>query len=265
MKLEFVKLNPTQNMTLLVTTPVPRKRHVSVAEQLMDYGSVYAEQVGFLEKASLDGARLRLQMMGGEFCGNATMSAGAYLAFQDNLADGASAEYPLEVSGAEGVVRCLIRRKENAYEGTVKMPPPENIREVSFADGFCCPVVVLPGIAHAIVPAAQMNRDEAEKCISQWCAELNQEAFGILLVKNDAIEPLVYVRETDSAVWERGCGSGTAALGAYLAAQKKEDISLKLCQPGGTISVDVRYANGVSGIKITGLVKIAAMGTAWID
>lgn len=49
MKLRFVKLSPTQNMTVIVEEPVPRSAHRSVAAALMDYASVYAEQVGFRE------------------------------------------------------------------------------------------------------------------------------------------------------------------------------------------------------------------------
>ena len=72
MKVEFVKLSPTQNMTILVKTPVERENHLEVATKLMDYASVGAEQVGFIENGQ---GTIRLQMMAGEFCGNATRSA----------------------------------------------------------------------------------------------------------------------------------------------------------------------------------------------
>jgi len=264
MILDFVKLSPTRNMTILVTSPVDRASHVSFAEQLMSPGSVQAEQVGFLEEASLPGARLRLQMMGGEFCGNATMSLGALLAFQENLPDGASADYPLEVSGAEGIVSCHIRRRGDSFLGTVAMPLPERIEEITFTDGVKCPVVFLPGIAHAIIDAETMSPAEAEAHIAKWCAETRQEAFGILLRGENAIKPLVYVRETASAVWEQGCGSGTAAIGAYEAYRQKTSVSVEIAQPGGLIRADVRYENGISQIKITGTVSIVAMGQAWI-
>ena len=263
MILDFVKLSPTRNMTILVTSPVERPQHVSVAEQLMDSGSVHAEQVGFLEPTSIPGARLRLQMMGGEFCGNATMSVGAFLAFQDDLPDRASADYPLEVSGADGVVHCRIRREGSAFIGTVAMPLPEKIEEISFG-GRKCPVVFLPGIAHAIIDAQTMTPAEAEALIPQWCAAARQEAFGIILKSGSTIKPLVYVRETNSAVWEQGCGSGTAAVGAYVAYLKKAPLSVEIAQPGGVIRADVAWEGGISGIKITGTVKIAAMGRAWI-
>lgn len=265
MTLDFVKLSPTRNMTILVTSPVDRARHVAVAEQLMAPGSVQAEQVGYLEDASIPGARLRLQMMGGEFCGNATMSVGAFLAFQENLPDGASADYPLEVSGANGIVNCRVIRKNNAFLGTVAMPLPERIAEMTLSGGVRCPVIFLPGIAHAIIPAGQITPEEAEKYVPVWCAETQQEAFGVILRDGNTIKPLVYVRETDSAVWENGCGSGTAALGAYQADSAKSSVCLEIAQPGGVIRADVEYKNGVRKIEITGTVKIAAMGQAWVD
>ena len=63
MKLEFAKLSPTRNMTLIVTSPVAREEQPAVAEKLMAYGSVFAEQVGFLEEPCLPGVRARLLML----------------------------------------------------------------------------------------------------------------------------------------------------------------------------------------------------------
>jgi len=266
MKLNFAKMNPTQNMTIIVTDPVPRREQVRIAGQLMAYGSVGAEQVGFMEETSLPGARARLQMMGGEFCGNATISLAALLAHEDGLADGASAIYPLEISGAEGIVRCGIRRCGSSYLGTVRMPLPERIREMDFGENHIYPLVEFPGIAHAIVPEDAMTPAEAEACIASWCDMCGADAFGILLVNSgmSAIRPLVYVKETRSSVWEHGCGSGSAAIGAYAALQGHGRLDLS--QPGGVIQVHARIENEhLSSIEITGRVRIAAIGTAWID
>lgn len=49
MKLSFVKANPTDNMTVFVLDPVPRQLHSNVAQKILDYGNLYAEQVGFIE------------------------------------------------------------------------------------------------------------------------------------------------------------------------------------------------------------------------
>ena len=268
MKLEFAKLSPTRNMTLIVTSPVARDMQPAVAEKLMAYGSVGAEQVGFLEPASLPGARARLQMMGGEFCGNAAMSLATFFAYQDDLPEGAETVYPLEISGAGARVDCRIVRGASACTGSVNMPLPERIEKCELEPFFRLPVVFFPGIAHVIVHEDMLSAEQAEKKIRSWCRAAGAEAFGILRTSaaNDRISPLVYVRETDSAVWEHGCGSGTAALGAYCAMRAGQDQALEVSQPGGTIRVRAAYEAGrVSSIEISGEVKLVAAGSAWID
>lgn len=267
MKLRFIKFNPTRNMTILVTDSVPRNRHGEIAAKLMDYGSVGAEQVGYLEAPADPRCRIRLQMMGGEFCGNASMSAGAYLAMRDNLADGAEVVYPLEVSGADKIIECRIARRGTAFTGTVDMSLPESIEDIDL-DGVRAHIVRFSGIAHAIVPADRISREDAEARIRAWRAAIGADALGILrAMENDArIEPLVYVQSTDSAVWEQGCGSGSAAMGAYIAFARKTDADICIDQPGGRIRVQAEYArSAVRRIRITGTVKIAAEGCAYID
>ena len=70
MELRYTVIDPTKNITLLVTTPVPRDVQPRVAAELLRREKD-AEQVGFAE--GLAAGNPRLQMMGGEFCGNATM------------------------------------------------------------------------------------------------------------------------------------------------------------------------------------------------
>ena len=67
MELQFVKVSPNENMTLLIESPVPRSQHLAVAKALIAYGSVYAEQAGYIEEPENKAACARLQMMAGEF------------------------------------------------------------------------------------------------------------------------------------------------------------------------------------------------------
>ena len=263
MKLNFVKLSPTRNITILISDPIIREQHAILAEKLMDCECVGGEQVGFIEAAEMPGARARLQMMGGEFCGNASMSLAAYLACQDGLPDGASTCIPLEVSGADTLVNCRIRREGGSFLGTVAMPSAEKICMEDFGAGQIFPVVHFSGISHAIVPENALTPDEAKARIADWCESLNAEAMGILLHNDGFSEfiPLVYVRSTGSTVWEHGCGSGTAAIGAYLAHQRGQDIDHSLKQPGGSMQVQVEKGK----ISITGRVKIVAAGEVWLE
>ena len=65
MEVKFIKASPTENMTLLIETPVAREKQLAVAERLIAYGSVYAEQAGYIEEAENPAAEKRLQMMAG--------------------------------------------------------------------------------------------------------------------------------------------------------------------------------------------------------
>ena len=268
MEIQFAKINPTQNMTIIVLSPTERAQQPGLAEKLMAYESVNAEQAGFLEAATLPGARARLQMMGGEFCGNATMSLAAYFAHCDGLQQGETRVYPLEISGADEILRCDICKKANAFAASVSMPLPEKIESVTLPDGRVYPAVFFPGIVHLIISGDQMDEKSAETVIAGWCDVLDADALGILLVNDDysEIKPIVYVRATGSSVWERGCGSGSAAIGAYLAAKEGKNLSVSISQPGGIITADAQWTeNRISCLKIRSDVRIAAIGTAWID
>ncbi len=258
--LRFVKVNPTENMTVLVRDAVPRRLQPLAAARLMAYGSVGAEQVGFIERPDNASAMARLQMMGGEFCGNAAMSLAAVLARDGGLSSG---HFTLEVSGCEGLVSCRLEEKDGETVGTVSMPLPERVGEFA---GY--PAVFFPGIAHLIAPAADFpQKERAEAFLRRAAQETDLAAAGLMLLDRDAMAmlPCVYVRATDSAVWERGCASGTAALGAYLAlAEGLGHVSVR--EPGGVMSADAACADGrVAALTVSGSVRIAAEGTAWIE
>ncbi|MCD7770151.1 MAG: hypothetical protein LUH36_08580 [Oscillospiraceae bacterium] len=208
MELRFAKLNPTENMTILVETPVPREQQSEIAARLMAYNSVGGEQVGFIEPASLPEVRARLQMMGGEFCGNASLSLAALLFWRD---EAERSDITLEVSGYDAPVRCAVERRNGVTWGTVSMPLPERMDTVQ---GY--PAVYFPGIVHLIVPlSAFPSRERAEIFLRQNAGVLGVEAMGLMLMNETAsvMTPCVYVRSTDSVVWEHGCDSGTAAVG----------------------------------------------------
>ncbi len=265
MKLNYAKLDPSGNITILVTSPVPREAQGAVASRLMADPGLGAEQVGFLEAAALPGAQLRLQMMGGEFCGNASISAAALHALDGGLAVGARADCALEVSGADGVVRCEIEREsESGFRGTIGMPLPEGFEEVALPNGESAPLVRFPGIAHLIVPEDSLAPAEAEALLPGLCAKLGADALGLLLTARDgaSMRPLVYVRATGSSVWEHGCASGTAAQGACAAMRSGRSAAFAVAQPGGTIRVRAEFEAGrVRALSIRGPVRLVRRGT----
>ena len=132
MELQFIKASPTENMTLLIETPVPREEHLEIAEKLIAYGNVYAEQAGYIEEPENPLAEKRLQMMAGEFCGNASLSLAAVLAEEKGLSVGEETEIILEVSGADSLVNCHMKKEEKGFTGRVAMPLPKAIEYQNF-------------------------------------------------------------------------------------------------------------------------------------
>ncbi|MDR2947057.1 MAG: diaminopimelate epimerase, partial [Candidatus Adiutrix sp.] len=123
---------------------------------------------------------------------------------------------------------------------------------------------------HLIVKSDQIAGDKAafaERAVTEWRKRFPAEALGVILYDwvRQSITPLVYVKSTMSRVWERGCGSGTAAVGAWLARTASGAVSADISQPGGVISVTVDWAaNQPKKITISGTVKLVARGTAYL-
>ena len=193
--MNYVKINPSGNITLLVTDPVPRERQSETATRLMSL-IPDAEQVGFLERAVLPGAAARLQMMGGEFCGNATMSMAAYLAEKENIPGEKESVFPLEVSGCRNVIPCRIVRKGSGYTGTVPMPLPRMVTEAEILPGVRVPRVCFEGIDHLIVPEELLCAQQAENMIAALCAGFGVEALGMLLLGK------AHIGEVQSSIWD---------------------------------------------------------------
>ncbi len=272
MEVRFIKASPTENMTLLIETPVPREEQLTAAERLIAYSGVYAEQAGYIEEAESPAAEKRLQMMAGEFCGNASLSLAAWLAKGKSLAIGAKTDITLEVSGAEGLIFCEMEREaENRFLGRVAMPLPQSIETGVFTlDGekIELTAVTFAGITHIIVPLSlwgEAAQEKAERAARVWAKAL-PPVFGILVFQEEdrRLLPLIAVGEV-SLIWERGCGSGTAAIGAYLAAREQKDCSIALMQPGGTMRAEAAYEAGkITRLTVTGRVVLVAEGTAYL-
>lgn len=78
-ELSFWKISPGGNTTILITSPsLPVSARPGIAARLMSSLHLHAEQVGFVD---LGATIPRIDMMGGEFCGNACRSLAAMLAF----------------------------------------------------------------------------------------------------------------------------------------------------------------------------------------
>lgn len=273
-EIDFVKFNPTQNMTILVTTRHPPEEYPLIASRMMSYDHVHAEQVGFVEQPRHPEAAARLQMAGGEFCGNACMALAAYLASGQGLRPDDDAELSLEASGTDRLVACQVRRTNEAYLCRVAMPIPREIerRTVPYEDEeWQLAFVRYPDCWHMVIEVDSFGviaRKRAQEWAKLLGAATGANLIGVLLFKADSYEmaPLIYIPSLSSMVWERGCGSGTATIGAYLSWISGRTVTAPIKQPGGTIRVTSLVDRGeIASLSIEGSVGIVAQGRAYLE
>jgi diaminopimelate epimerase len=278
-KLHFIKCNPTENMTILVMDPVPAELRTDIASRLLAQKHLHAEQVGFVEKPhdTLNGSVVRLQMMGGEFCANATRSLAAVLAFKDypgSEVQQGGLIYRLEVSGVEHPLDCRVFKlpgKETAYVSEVRLPLPVKQETIILMHGtksVSGKLVVFPGISHLIVNKNEIdNPEEFFQLVKKQLSDRQDDAIGVMFYDNSRsyMEPLVWVRATDTLYWERGCGSGTAAVGAMLAAQKQDNVQKQIFQPGGVLEITAEWQGAVTALSLSGEVELVAEGIAYLQ
>ena len=256
-RISYAVMDPTGNVTILVKTPVPAAAQPACAARLLA-AEPAGEQVGFLSPGG-GGADLSLRMAGGEFCGNAAMSAAAHFCMERALAE---ATVAVRVSGAEAPVAVkAARAADGQYACEVGMPRPKAPETAALSlDGqsYSLPLVRFDGICHLILPG-DTERDFAERAARAWCAPLDAPALGLMLLDSDAatMTPLVYVPGGDTLYWERSCASGTAAAGAYLAWKRGGPIEAALAQPGGVLRVSAAPAGPVS---LRGTVRLLHFG-----
>ena len=224
----YVILNPSGNLTALVTEWGGAEDETAITARLMRE----SEQVAYLDPPMQPGALARIRLMGGEFCGNAAMAAAGWLV-RDRLLNGQEMTVPVEVSGAQGVLFCRIRRLEDGFEGTVEMPR-EN-RE-------------------------PLEKEKAEALLKAFAEKTDAEAAGLLDRNPETgfMRPLVYVRGSGTMVWESACGSGTAAIGALEAWRRGNGkAETQVGQPGGVRRAEAVSERGsITEVQITGVVRI---------
>lgn len=269
-ELRFYKVVPGGNPTILILDPVEPGERVLVSRMLMDAGHLQAEQVGFLNLAANP---VRLDMMGGEFCGNACRAAAAVMTREgvglDRVGDELCGE--LMVSGVERPV--ALRVDPTGSECWVEMPLPETFADngkggiLELEPGIG--LVRLPGIMHLCLdeelhPFAE-NFEHASAALRARFG-LDAEAVGCIWYRTCpvcAIKPVVWVRSTSSTYYETGCGSGSLALALWLGRGQNFPADLSVRQPSGS-EIGVRIGVDGSGAWIFGPVTLVARGEAFL-
>ena len=252
--MHYYLMDPTKNITVLVTDPVPEEDQPRVAGELLA-AEKEAEQVGFISEG--DGScDIRLRMAGGEFCGNASMSAAALYVM--NLKSSAKdIIVRVACSGCTNTVFVNIRRDVDGYLGSVVMPGPITVDEEPFTkEGFT--LVRMPGICHVFSDKEITESDEQLKVkLAGFCEKLGTTCAGIHYYdeKTQTMGPIVYEKTVDSLYHESSCASGTSALGVMIASKKGENIALDVHEPGGILRIE---ADPSGRAVLTGHVQLIA-------
>ncbi|MDR1124895.1 MAG: hypothetical protein LBM64_02375 [Deltaproteobacteria bacterium] len=271
-RLNFLKLIPGGNPTILVTAPpLPAGERMKTALRLMHPLHLQAEQVGFV---NTEAAPPRLDMMGGEFCLNATRSlafeaarrnrflplAGTEDLFGLVSCSGQPAALPVRVADGKRLLR--LSRQEQAplfeldcYVTMECGASQEDMRQV--APGAV--LVRLPGICHLLLdenrhpqptsPTSGLSQALEEEA-AVWRKNLrleNEPASGVVWYKDFCpdkgpdgvktmyyrITPLVHVAETRTSILESACGSASLALSLLTAAQAEPE------REGWTLNLEI--------------------------
>lgn len=247
----FHTIWPGGNTTAIVDdypTGVPLK---VLADMIMkQYSDI--EQVGFRKEARELDHDFHLEMMGGEFCGNAARSI-AYLHTQKTGQN----KMKFMVSGFANPVEAVA----TDHHALIILPGNFFVRQQTDNEHV---VVDLQGIRHVVV-FGDRTTVPAEELVRQYAHD-DVAAVGIMYItqnKDIVLDPVVYVRDTNTIVSETACGSGSIAVA--LALQQRAFASeYSIQQPSGVfLKVEiVTEKNTIQSITLGG--EVAYKGTQTI-
>lgn len=241
MDIRYIKADPSGNTTIFVLNPIAPAQRSTLAATLLSSDCIGAEQVGYLTMAQDE--PIRVDMMGGEFCGNASRSAAAYVLMCSGKKEG---DYAVSCSGCDHVLQAhAVQREDNLYDAYIEMPLPLAVEAVLMDVGGLPSRffrVDLPGIVHFVHfvdDIALADKQMFWQTVQDYVSDEMLEAYGLILFSPKQLQmiPAVYVTATDTLYWENSCGSGSAAVAAALACMGKKDVSCTIRQPGGSISI----------------------------
>ena len=241
MELDFIKLSPLGNTTVFLRGEAAQEARAALLAEAMDYDHLAAEQAGFLVAPHSEEALFRIEMSGGEFCGNATLSAAALAA-----SEGAESPFFVECSGAPEPLRAEAHPLGSGrWLARAEMPQAHEVRRISldgFSFGGAAICVSLPGIAHFVVEAADLSAADYDALLACLMRETDADAYGVVPFERMGrdhfrIRPYVAVPSAESRVFERACGSGSLALALALG-DAAEGTRIAVEQPGGTLFVE---------------------------
>lgn len=257
--------DPSGNITQFVLDPVPLDQRHELNKKLLALDPT-VEQAGCL---SLVDGQPKVEMMGGEFCGNATRSAGAYALHTQDKKEG---DFLVTCSGCDKPLPVHAKKvRENNYQASVELPPPLSMSKLRLSyerDSVECQEVVLPGITHYVYFTLNVDEIDQDEFFYSLQREISRgpepEAYGLMLVEISSLKviPIVYVTATGTLYHENSCGSGSAAVAAALAQRQKRSVGASLLEPGGRIDIEAYWKDDqITGMAIGGPVKLGEVKT----
>jgi len=236
MKLNVLRADPAGNITLFVLDPIERERRAALAAELMRrLPDMKIDQVGFACPADAD-TDGRMEMMGGEFCGNATRA----IARQR----GGLSEVRLRVSGFEHIVTAAVDLARGAARA--EMPLPRAVRAAE-AEGHAGTLVDLAGIAHLVIEGVAPSEDFFRAAEPLFSAIEGLDAYGVIFLDRTShrMTPLVKVVDTGTLVWEGSCGSGTIACAVAESTGLADGLfEQDYFQPAGVVRASIERRGG---------------------
>lgn len=239
--LRILRADPAGNITLYVLDPVDPSLRPRVTAQLLSDQALQAEQVAYC-CPPLCGGLGRIEMAGGEFCGNAARAYAMLLARE--LGPKVPSPLLLEVSGCAGPVRAEVDLPAGTAQ--VEMPLPRAIRRLC-PEGRPCTLVDLEGIAHLVVENVPPSLEFYRQQRHVFGDIPGLEAQGVMFLEEEGhrMTPLVEVPAAGSLVWEGSCGSGSLAAAVALCLDLPDGSYTKaLVQPAGTVQVSLTMEGG---------------------
>lgn len=271
--IEYKIYNPGGNKTGLVEnknyTDYDKKK---INEYILNKNED-VEQVGFISKVN---GMNYLEMAGKEFCINASRCA-AY-----EFLNGNKGTVNFKVSGATEILTGRIENENTVFVDLKinKLSKDFVISDTDVLDENI-KIVNLDGITQIII-----NEDKSKKYISKLKSDeektkqelkeliikienaiskkdyfISKQAVGIILLENEngktKINPVVWVRQTDTLYYETSCGSGSIATGIYkyLETKNKEYEIKQVSGYSVFVKLDA-IDNKINSVEVSGEVAV---------
>lgn len=249
-------IRPGGNDQLLIEGLVKKENRKIINKKMIErFPNV--EQVSFYE-FDKEKNIARLELAGGEFCGNATRSL-AYL-----LLNGKLGEVLIQVSGTKQLLTAGVKKTNTAFAQMPIFAKNQKVKKITDALFR----VDLEGITQIVCISDIKNKTKsdlknfAKKILEKENLLYSVPAAGVMFVKKQldefVIQPIVWVRDIETLLYETSCASGTAAVALWYAKNKRNTTEITVKQPSKSyITATVKKMNGeFIELLIDGPIKI---------